>query len=85
MCGNLPGFDRTVQIVFFVGNLIGVLLVGPYSDWYGRKTAYMTALTIWFVASIIGYFVDNPYAWITTRFIAGGASLAYNTAAVVYK
>ena len=64
--------------------MFGVLLIGPYSDWYGRKNAYMTAFTIWFIVTIVGYFVNNPYAWMVTRFIAGGASLAYNTAAAVY-
>ena len=85
VCGNLPGFDRTVQIVFFVGNLIGVLLIGPYSDWYVRKTGYMTAFTIWSAVTIIGYLVDDPYAWIVTRFFAGASSLAYITAADVYR
>ena len=65
--------------------MVGVLLIGPFSDWYGRKTAYMTALTIWSMATLIGYLVDNPYAWICTRFLAGAASLAYNTAADVYR
>ena len=85
VCGPLSNFPRIVQIVFFVGNMIGVLLIGPFSDWYGRKTAYMTALTIWSIVTIIGYFLDNPYAWLTTRFLAGACSLAYNTAADVYR
>lgn len=85
VCNNMPNFPRIVQIVFFVGNMMGVLLIGPFSDWYGRKTAYMTALTIWSGVTIIGFLVDNPYAWIITRFLAGAASLAYNTAADVYR
>ena len=85
VCGKLNNFDRIVQIVFFIGNMVGVILIGPYSDWYGRKTAYMTALTIWSAVTIIGYLIDNPYVWITTRFLAGAASLAYNTAADVYR
>ena len=64
--------------------MIGVLLIGPFSDWYGRKLAYMTAITIWFVVSIIGYLVDNPFVWITTRFLAGASSLAFNTASAIY-
>jgi MFS family permease len=81
----LSYFNRAVQIAFFVGNMVGVLMVGPLSDWYGRKTAYMTALTFWAAITILGYFVDNPYGWIVTRFIAGACSLAYNTAADVYR
>ena len=65
--------------------MCGVLLIGPFSDWYGRKTAYCTALTIWSAVTIIGHFVKNPYIWIATRFIAGASSLAYNTAADVYR
>ena len=64
--------------------MIGVLLIGPFSDWYGRKLAYMTALTIWFVASIVGYFVENPFVWIAARFFAGASSLAFNTASAIY-
>ena len=48
VCGNMPISPRGVQIVFFLGNMIGVLLIGPFSDWYGRKTGLLTALTIWF-------------------------------------
>ena len=71
MCGNFDNFPRYVQIAFFVGNMVGVLLIGPFSDWYGRKTAYMTTLTMWSAITLIGYFVDNPYGWLVTRFIAG--------------
>ena len=81
----MPIAPRGVQIVFFLGNMIGVLLIGPFSDWYGRKTGLLTALTIWFVVTIIGYLVDNPYAWIVTRFFAGASSLAFNTAGDVYR
>ena len=71
-------------MAFFVGSMVGVLLIGPYSDWFGRKTAYMTALTIWSLVTILGYLVDNPYLWILTRFLAGAATLSYHTAANVY-
>ena len=81
----MTNFPRIVQIVFFIGNMIGVLLIGPFSDWYGRKTGLMTCLTIWFIVTIIGYLVDNPIAWIITRFVAGAASLAMNTAGDVYR
>jgi MFS family permease len=85
VCGRMSYFNRAVQIVFFAGNLVGVLSVGPFSDWYGRKTAYMTCLTIWIVTTLIGYFMENPYGWIVTRFVAGAVSLGYNTAASVYR
>ena len=58
---------RIVQSVFFMGNMIGVLAVGPMSDWFGRKTAYMTMLTAWMVFGVLGYFVTNPYLWLVVR------------------
>ena len=59
-------------------------MIGPCSDWYGRKFAISISITIWVITSIVGYLVNNPYAWITTRFIAGGASMACNTVAAIY-
>ena len=47
--------------------------------------AYMTAVTIWSTVTIIGYFMDNPYGWLVTRFLAGASSLAYNTVSDVYR
>merc|ERR1719442_88637 len=44
----------------------------------------MTALTIWCAITLIGYFFNNPYLWLITRFIAGGASISVNTAVSVY-
>ena len=85
VCGRFNHYSRIVQMIFFVGNMIGVLLIGPYSDWYGRKIAYMTALTIWSIVTVAGYLTNNPYLWLITRFLAGAASLAYNTAADVYR
>ena len=42
VCGELPGFGRAVQTVFFIGNLIGVFSVGPLSDSYGRKGIFFS-------------------------------------------
>ena len=84
VCGNFPSFGRVVQMVFFIGNMVGVFLIGPFSDYYGRKLAYMTAITAWSIVTVIGYLVNNPYIWMVTRFLAGGASQAYNTVGAVY-
>ena len=70
--------------MFFIGNMVGVLLIGPYGDWFGRKVAYMTSLTIFCVVTIAGYLANSPNLWIITRFLAGASSLALNTAAHVY-
>ena len=45
----------------------------------------MTAVTIWSTVTIIGYFMENPYGWLVTRFLAGASSLAYNTVSDVYR
>ncbi len=67
----MENFPRYVQIVFFVGNMVGMLMIGPFSDWFGRKRAYLTCLTLWSIVTLIGYFVENPYIWIVTRFLCG--------------
>ena len=77
-------FGRKVQIAFFVGNMIGVLFLGSFSDWFGRKTAYMTTLTLWMVFGISGYFATNRYVWLIIRFFCGAMSLSFNTAKSVY-
>jgi len=78
-------FRRVVQMFFFFGNMIGVLAVGPLSDWFGRKTAYMTMLTLWMLFGIAGHFASDPYLWLVIRFFCGATSLAYNTAISVYR
>ena len=85
MCGRLPNFSRLVQLVFFAGSLVGMLLIGPFSDWYGRKKAYMTFFTLWSIVSLAGYLVNDPYLWLITRFLAGLTTLAYRTATDVYR
>ena len=85
VCGPMSNFPSLVKTVFFVGNMVGVIFIGTFSDWYGRKTAYMTAITTWIAATIIGYFAENPYLWMVTRFFAGASSLAYHTAAEVFR
>ena len=78
-------FRRIIQMAFFLGNMIGVLAVGPISDWFGRKRAYMTMLTLWMVFGVSGYFATDPYLWLVIRFFCGATSLAYNTAISVYR
>ena len=71
-------------MAFFVGNMIGVLLLGPFSDWFGRKTAYLTTLSLWMVFGISGYFATNRYVWLVIRFFCGAMSLSFNTAKSAY-
>ena len=77
-------FGRKVQMAFFVGNMIGVLFLGSFSDWFGRKTAYLTCLTLWMVFGVSGYFATNQYVWLVIRFFCGAMSLSFNTAKSVY-
>ena len=71
-------------MAFFGGQLIGVLLVGPFSDYFGRKTAYLTALTLCMVFGTLGYFATNRYVWLVTRFLCGVMSLSFHTARHAY-
>ena len=77
-------FGRKVQIAFFLGNMIGVLCLGSFSDWFGRKRAYMTSLTLWIIFGISGYFATNKYVWLVIRLFCGASSLSFNTAQSVY-
>jgi len=72
-------------MVFFMGNMIGVLAVGPLSDWFGRKMAFMTMLTLWMIFGVAGHFATDPYLWLIIRFFCGATSLAFNTAVSVYR
>ena len=71
-------------MTFFAGNMVGVLFLGSFSDWFGRKTAYMTTLTLWMVFGVAGYFATNRYVWLVIRFFCGAMSLSFNTAKSVY-
>ena len=78
-------YRRYVQIGFFFGCMVGVLLVGMFSDHLGRKTAYLSCMTLWMLFTVGGYFVTNPWVWLVFRMICGAASLSYNTALSVYR
>ena len=71
-------------MAFFGGEFIGGLLVGPFSDFFGRKTAYLTTLTLCMVFGVSGYFATNRYSWLVTRFLCGIMSLSFNTAKHAY-
>ena len=60
-------FRRVVQMAFFLGNMVGVLAVGPASDWFGRKVAYMGMMTLWMIFGVAGYFATDPYIWLAIR------------------
>ena len=75
---------RAVQMIFFVGNFIGVLVAGVLSDRFGRKYVYMGFLTTWIIFGVAGGLVGNLYAWIICRFVCGACSLAYNTVYAVF-
>ena len=54
-------------MAFFLGNMVGVLAVGPASDWFGRKVAYMGMMTLWMIFGVAGYFATDPYIWLAIR------------------
>ena len=71
-------------MAFFVGNIIGILFLGPFSDWFGRKTAYLTTLSLLMVFGVAEYFATNQYVWLAIRFFCGAMSLSFSTAKGVY-
>lgn len=70
---------------FFVFYAIGILIWGPLSDKYGRKSILLTGLIIYTIASIACIFSPNVYFLITARVfqaIGCGAATAVSTAIV---
>ena len=83
MVKNTQKFDHMVY-GWPLGNLLGVLLIGPVADWYGRKIGYLTFLTLWMIFSIASHFAQNIYVWISFRFVVGASSIAFLTASTIY-
>jgi MFS family permease len=74
----------TSETLFFVGNLIGALVIGALADWYGRKLAYMLSITLWMAFGLGAYFSTNLYLWMVLRCGLGASSLAYHTASSIF-
>lgn len=71
-------FPRYIQMTFFVGNLVGVALSGPFADNFGRKLAFNVFFTLWFLSGLFGWYADGLYAWTFARFCVGAFSLGFN-------
>lgn len=84
VCGNAH-LITVAETSFFIGNLLGVLVIGPVADWYGRKIGYLTFLTLWMVFSIASHFAENVYVWMSFRFVVGASSIAFLTASTIYR
>lgn len=77
-------YPRIVQFLFFFGTMFGAFAAGIVGDVYGRLRAFQISLSIWVVATVTEAFVDNFWVWSLLRFVAGGASIAFNNCQTVY-
>ena len=75
---------RVMQLLFFLGNVIGVIGSGLIADALGRATCYCTFLSFWIVVGIGNSFVTNMYFWTFNRFLIGALSLGYRNTVAVY-
>ena len=71
-------------MIFFAGNLVGVLASGFVGDHLGRKHCYCIFITLWIIFGAMGPYVDNLWIWTFTRFMIGFTSLGYNNILAVY-
>ncbi len=83
VCDN--EFQKTTsETLFFVGNLVGTLIIGTIADWYGRKISYVLFLILWTFFGVGGYFANSAYLWMTMRFFVGICTMCYHTVAAIY-
>ena len=84
VCNNDIYFKSISQSLFFGGQFFGTLLAGIVADRFGRKRAFLIVLLPAIGFSLASYFVDNPYAWMTIRFLVGITNMAATTIKAVY-
>ena len=84
-------FDTTASVVnfalvgFFFFMAVGMLVIGPMSDKFGRKPLIMTSLVVFIVFACLCAMAPNIYLLIASRVVqgfAGGGMVALGTALV---
>ena len=87
----LDEFHTTTQLLnytlvgFFIFFAIGMLLMGPISDKYGRKPVLLGGLILYFISSLLCAFSGSIYVLISCRIsqaLGAGAMVAISTAIV---
>lgn len=63
---------RMVQILFFIGNFVGVMFSGVLADRFGRKYTFLSFMTVWIVFGVLGGVINNLWAWAFCRFMCEG-------------
>src|SRR5215467_10087470 len=78
LIGDLKNyFDLTsVQIGYlasmtFLGQLVGNLLIGSFSDLFGRRIAFQTTMVVWGLASFLAAGAWNVASLMIFRFLIG--------------
>lgn len=70
------GMMQLSSTMYFLGFACGILCLGRISDLYGRRPIILSGMSLYFVASVCGIFVENVEILILLRFIAAfGASV----------
>jgi len=64
--------------LFFLGFFIGSFVIGPISDWYGRKTALLFACGFQFLSCLVTSFMPTYASYVVLRiFVAAGSLSSY--------
>ena len=86
VCDNeFKNFSEYANASYFGGNMLGILVLGIFADWYGRKRAYQFYSLASLIITIGVFFIDDPKVWLVLRFLCGTIYLAQSTAKNVWQ
>jgi MFS transporter, DHA1 family, multidrug resistance protein len=63
--------EPLIMMLFFLGNMMGIPVIGPMSDSLGRKPSVFTSLVIYIAGCLVCYFASSFTMLLVGRFIQG--------------